>query len=48
MVNPSAQFSLILRVELERRPGTLGRLTSATGSHGGLNVGLGRAAEIRR
>jgi hypothetical protein len=46
MANPSAQFSLILRVELERRPGTLGRLTSAIGSLG--DVGLGRAAEIRR
>ena len=35
MANPSAQFSLILRVELERRPGTLGRLSSAIGSAGG-------------
>jgi malate dehydrogenase (oxaloacetate-decarboxylating) len=35
MANPSAQFSLILRVELERRPGTLGELTSAIGRAGG-------------
>ena len=35
MATPSAQFSLILRVELERRPGTLGRLTSAIGEAGG-------------
>jgi malate dehydrogenase (oxaloacetate-decarboxylating) len=32
---PSAQFSLILKVELERRPGTLGRLSSAIGEAGG-------------
>ena len=32
---PSAQFSLTLRVELERQPGTLGRLTSAIGEAGG-------------
>jgi malate dehydrogenase (oxaloacetate-decarboxylating) len=32
---PSAQFSLILRVELERRPGTLGELSSAIGRAGG-------------
>ena len=31
----SAQFSLILRIELERRPGTLGTLTSAIGAAGG-------------
>src|SRR5918997_7020087 len=35
MASPSAQFSLILRVELERRPGTLGELTSAIGRAGG-------------
>jgi malate dehydrogenase (oxaloacetate-decarboxylating) len=35
MASPSAQFSLILRVELERRPGTLGGLTSAIGQAGG-------------
>ncbi len=48
MANPSVQFSLILWVELERRPGMLGRLTSAVGSPGGVNVALGRTAEIRR
>jgi malate dehydrogenase (oxaloacetate-decarboxylating) len=32
---PSAQFSLTLRVELKRTPGTLGRLTSAIGEAGG-------------
>ena len=31
----SAQFSIILRVELLRRPGSLGRLTSAIGEAGG-------------
>src|SRR5918997_1019192 len=31
----SAHFSLILRIELERRPGTLGTLTSAIGAAGG-------------
>jgi malate dehydrogenase (oxaloacetate-decarboxylating) len=31
----SAQYSLILRVELDRRPGSLGRLTSAIGDAGG-------------
>jgi len=31
----SAQFSMILRVELVRRPGSLGRLTSAIGEAGG-------------
>jgi malate dehydrogenase (oxaloacetate-decarboxylating) len=35
MATTSAQFSLILRVELERRPGTLGGLTSAIGRTGG-------------
>ncbi len=35
MATTSAQFSLILRVELERRPGTLGGLTSAIGRAGG-------------
>ena len=35
MATTSAQFSLILRVELERRPGTLGHLTSAIGQAGG-------------
>lgn len=35
MVTTGAQFSLILRVELERRPGTLGGLTPAIGRAGG-------------
>ena len=34
-VSQSAQFSIILRVELRRRPGSLGRLTSAIGDDGG-------------
>src|SRR5919201_2235575 len=34
-VRPSAQFSLTLRVELDRRPGQLGLLASAIGSAGG-------------
>jgi malate dehydrogenase (oxaloacetate-decarboxylating) len=37
MASPSqsAQFSITLRLELERRPGSLGRLTSAIGEAGG-------------
>jgi malate dehydrogenase (oxaloacetate-decarboxylating) len=37
MASPSqsAQFSIILRLELQRRPGSLGRLTSAIGDAGG-------------
>ncbi len=35
MASPSAQFSLTLRVELERRPGILGRVASAIGDAGG-------------
>ena len=34
MATPSAQFSLTLRVELEKSPGTLGRLSSAIGGAG--------------
>jgi malate dehydrogenase (oxaloacetate-decarboxylating) len=34
-LSQSAQFSMILRVELVRRPGSLGRLTSAIGEAGG-------------
>jgi len=34
-VRPSAQFSLTLRVELDRRPGMLGELTTAIGDAGG-------------
>jgi malate dehydrogenase (oxaloacetate-decarboxylating) len=34
-LSQSAQFSIILRVELLRRPGSLGRLTSAIGEAGG-------------
>ncbi len=35
MAAPSAQFSLTLRVELERIPGALGRVTTAIGEAGG-------------
>ena len=34
-LSQSAQFSIILRLELQRRPGSLGRLTSAIGEAGG-------------
>ena len=34
-LSQSAQFSITLRLELERRPGSLGRLTSAIGEAGG-------------
>jgi len=34
-VKPSAQFSVTLRLELERRPGALGELTTAIGQAGG-------------
>src|SRR5690349_9583689 len=34
-VKPSAQFSLTLRVELDRRPGQLGMVASAIGAAGG-------------
>ena len=34
-LSQSAQFSIILRLELDRRPGSLGRLTSAIGEAGG-------------
>jgi malate dehydrogenase (oxaloacetate-decarboxylating) len=34
-VRPSAQFSLMLRVELDRRPGQLGAVASAIGAAGG-------------
>ena len=35
MASPSAQFSLILRVEIERLPGMLGRVASVIGEAGG-------------
>src|SRR2546422_3179106 len=35
MSSPSAQFSLTLRVELDRRPGMLGALATAIGEAGG-------------
>ena len=35
MASPSAQFSLTLRVEIDRVPGALGRVTSAIGAAGG-------------
>ena len=34
-LSQSAQFSITLRLELERRPGSLGKLTSAIGEAGG-------------
>ncbi len=34
-LSQSAQFSITLRLELERRPGSLGMLTSAIGDAGG-------------
>src|SRR5262249_55246082 len=34
-VRPSAQFSVTLRVELDRRPGQLGMVASAIGASGG-------------
>jgi malate dehydrogenase (oxaloacetate-decarboxylating) len=51
-VRPSAQFSLTLRVELDRRPGQLGLLASAIGAAGGSigaidSIELGDAKAIR-
>src|ERR671930_2067747 len=51
-VRPSAQFSLTLRVELDRRPGQLGLLASAIGAAGGSigaidTVETGEARAIR-
>src|SRR5215471_9631150 len=34
-VNPSAQYSLTLRVEIDHRPGMLGKVASAIGEAGG-------------
>ena len=38
MASPSAQYSLVLRVEIAHRPGMLGQVASAIGSAGG-NIG---------
>ena len=51
-VRPSAQYSLTLRVELDRRPGQLGLLASAIGAAGGSigtidTVEMGDAKAIR-
>src|SRR5437763_14771837 len=51
-VRPSAQFSLTLRVELDRRPGQLGMVASAIGEAGGSigaidSIELGDLKEIR-
>ena len=34
-LTPSAQYSLTIRVEIEHKPGMLGRVASAIGSAGG-------------
>src|SRR5919107_2442730 len=44
MASPSAQFSLTLRVEIDRVPGALGRVTSAIG-HAGGSIGAVDIAE---
>jgi malate dehydrogenase (oxaloacetate-decarboxylating) len=44
-VKPSAQFSLTLRVELDRRPGQLGMVASAIGAAGG-SIGTIDAIEL--
>jgi len=44
-VRPSAQFSLTLRVELDRRPGQLGMVASAIGAAGG-SIGTIDAIEL--
>jgi len=51
-VHPSASFSATLRVRLENRPGTFGRLAEAIGDAGGLLgaidlVQVERGAKIR-
>ncbi|HEX6460967.1 MAG TPA: NAD-dependent malic enzyme [Thermoleophilaceae bacterium] len=51
-VRPSAQFSLTLRVELDRRPGQLGMVASAIGAAGGSigaidSIELGELKAIR-
>jgi malate dehydrogenase (oxaloacetate-decarboxylating) len=51
-VRPSAQYSLTLRVELDRRPGQLGLLASAIGAAGGVighidTIETGEAKAIR-
>jgi malate dehydrogenase (oxaloacetate-decarboxylating) len=45
-VRPSAQFSLTLRVELDRRPGQLGMVASAIGE-AGASIGTIDAIELR-
>src|SRR3954465_5678322 len=44
MTSPSAQFSLTLRVEIDRVLGQLGRVTSAIGAAGG-QIGAGDIVE---
>lgn len=40
MATPNVSYSVVLRVELSHRPGTLGRLTTAIGETGGNILGL--------
>ncbi len=40
MVTPNVSYSVVLRVELSHRPGTLGRLTTAIGDAGGNILGV--------
>ncbi|MGC8480812.1 MAG: NAD-dependent malic enzyme [Acidimicrobiales bacterium] len=40
MTTPNVSYSVVLRVELSHRPGTLGRLTTAIGEIGGNILGL--------
>ncbi|SHE49195.1 malate dehydrogenase (oxaloacetate-decarboxylating) [Ferrithrix thermotolerans DSM 19514] len=40
MVTPNVSYSVVLRVELSHRPGTLGRLTTAIGEAGGNILGV--------
>src|SRR5437588_7346030 len=45
-VNPSAQYSLIVRVEIDHRPGMLGKVASAIGAAGG-TIGSVDLVEVR-
>ncbi len=40
MVTPNVSYSVVLRVELSHKPGTLGRLTTAIGDSGGNILGV--------
>ena len=44
---PSAQYSLTLRVEIEHRPGMLGRVASAIGEAGG-TIGAVDLVQVER